>query len=91
MLPESDFSIFYMGKYVGWMKWLAKFFISMAMSAIGLNTNIVSLVKKGGKPIVLGFCCWTMISVVSIIDGTGPLSTDGASVKPKVKMQLFLT
>ena len=39
----------------------------MAMSAIGLNTNIVSLVKKGGKPIVLGFCCWTMISVVSII------------------------
>ena len=67
MLPESGFSIFYMGKYVGWMKWLAKFFISMAMSAIGLNTNIVSLVKKGGKPIVLGFCCWTMISVVSII------------------------
>ena len=67
MLPESGFSIFYMGKYVGWMKWLAKFFISMAMSAIGLNTNIVSLVKKGGKPIVLGFCCWTMISIVSII------------------------
>lgn len=66
-LPDSRFSIFYMGRFVAWMKWLAKFFISMAMSAIGLNTNIVSLVKKGGKPIALGFCCWTMISVVSIV------------------------
>lgn len=67
VLPESGFSIFYMGKFVSWMKWLAKFFISMAMSAIGLNTNIVNLVKKGGKPIALGFCCWTMISIVSIV------------------------
>ncbi len=67
ILPENGFSGFYLEKFVGWMKWLAKFFISMAMSAIGLNTNIVSLIKKGGKPIVLGFCCWTMISVVSII------------------------
>ena len=39
----------------------------IAMSAIGLNTNIVNLVKKGGKPIALGFCCWTMISIVSIV------------------------
>ena len=67
MLPESGFSTFYLGEFLTWMKWLAKFFISMAMSAIGLNTNIVSLVKKGGRPIALGFCCWTMISVVSII------------------------
>lgn len=67
ILPESGFSIFYMSKYVAWMKWLAKFFIAMAMSAIGLNTNIVSLIKKGGKPITLGFCCWAMISVVSIL------------------------
>lgn len=66
-LPKSGFSSFYMDKYVSWMKWVAKFFISMAMSAIGLNTNIVGLIKKGGKPIALGFCCWTMISVVSII------------------------
>ena len=48
------------------MKWLAKFFIAMAMCAIGLNTNIVQLVKKGGKPILMGFCCWVMISIVSI-------------------------
>ena len=49
------------------MKWLAKFFIAMAMGAIGLNTNIVSLVKNGGKPILLGFCCWVSISVVSVL------------------------
>lgn len=49
------------------MKWLAKFFIAMAMGAIGLGTNIVSLVKKGGKPIILGFCCWCSITAVSIV------------------------
>lgn len=54
LLPDSGFGIFYMDKYITWMKWLAKFFISITMSAIGLNTNIISLVKKGGKPIVLG-------------------------------------
>ena len=39
----------------------------MAMGAIGLGTNIVSLVKKGGKPIILGFCCWCSITAVSIV------------------------
>ena len=33
---------------------------------IGLNTNIVKLIKKGGKPITMGFCCWTMIATVSL-------------------------
>ena len=45
---------------------LSKFFIVMAMSAIGLNTNLVKLVKSGGKPIVMGFCCWISISAVSL-------------------------
>lgn len=49
------------------MKWLAKFFIAMAMCAIGLNTNIVNLIKKGGKPILLGFCCWAAVTVTSIL------------------------
>lgn len=48
------------------MKELSKFFIVMAMSAIGLNTDIVKLVKSGGKPILLGFVCWTCITLVSI-------------------------
>ena len=48
------------------MKWRSTFFISMAMGAIGLNTNIVKLIKSGAKPIILGFCCWIAISAVSI-------------------------
>lgn len=50
----------------GFLKQLSKFFIVMAMGAIGLNTNIVKLVKSGGKPILLGFICWIAITVVSI-------------------------
>ena len=48
------------------IKELSKFFIVMAMTAIGLNTNIVKLVKTGGKPIFLGFCCWISIACVSL-------------------------
>ena len=66
IMPESAFTVFYMGSFVKLMKWLAKFFIAMAMCAIGLNTNIVELVKKGGKPILMGLCCWIGITLVSI-------------------------
>lgn len=48
------------------LKQLSKFFIVMAMGAIGLNTNVVKLVKTGGKPILLGFVCWAAITAVSI-------------------------
>lgn len=51
----------------GFLKQLSKFFIVMAMGAIGLNTNIIKLVKSGGKPILLGFTCWIAITVVSIV------------------------
>lgn len=50
----------------GFLKQLSKFFIVMAMAAIGLNTDIVKLVKKGGKPILLGFLCWAAIVAVSL-------------------------
>lgn len=66
ILPESSFQTFYNANFVKAMKWLAKFFIAMAMSAIGLNTNIVTLIKKGGKPILMGLCCWIAITAVSI-------------------------
>ncbi len=49
------------------IKTLSKFFIVLAMSAIGLNTDIVKLVKTGGKPIFMGFCCWTVITGVSLL------------------------
>ena len=48
------------------LKELSKFFIVMAMGAIGFNTDIVKLVKTGGKPIFMGFCCWVGIAVVSL-------------------------
>ena len=48
-------------------KTLSKFFIVMAMTAIGLNTNIVKLVRTGGKPILLGFGCWISITAVSLL------------------------
>ena len=57
-VDNSVFSIF---------KTLSKFFIIMAMSAIGLNTNIVKLIKTGGKPILMGFCCWVGIALVSLL------------------------
>lgn len=48
------------------LKQLSKFFIVMAMAAIGLNTNIVKLVKSGVKPIAMGFACWAAIACVSL-------------------------
>lgn len=48
------------------LKNLSKFFIIMAMAAIGLNTNIIRLIKTGGKPILMGFCCWVGITCVSL-------------------------
>ena len=49
------------------LKDLSKFFIILAMGAIGLNTNIVELVRTGGKPLFLGFCCWVAITIVSLV------------------------
>ena len=57
-VPSSFFAPF---------KTLSKFLIIMAMAAIGLNTDIVKLVKSGGKPILLGFCCWAGITGVSLL------------------------
>lgn len=49
------------------LKELSKFFIIMAMGAIGFNTDVVKLVKSGAKPILLGFSCWVGITAVSLI------------------------
>ena len=48
------------------LKTLSKFFIVMAMAAIGLNTDVVKLVKTGGKPILMGATCWVCIALVSL-------------------------
>jgi len=49
------------------IKTLSKFFIVLAMAAIGLNTNVIKLVKTGGKPLIMGFCCWVGITGVSLV------------------------
>ena len=36
------------------LKELSKFLIIMAMAAIGLNSNVVQLIKTGGKPLLVG-------------------------------------
>ena len=45
---------------------LGKFMITMAMAAIGFNTDIKSLIKGGIKPILLGFICWIAVSLTSL-------------------------
>lgn len=66
IIPENGFVSVYNADFIPATKWLAKFFIAMAMCAIGLNTNIVNLIKKGGKPIIMGLVCWIMITLVSL-------------------------
>ncbi len=51
----------------GTLKQISKFFIVMAMGAIGFNSNLVKLVKTGGKSILLGFTCWAAITAVSLV------------------------
>ncbi len=45
---------------------VGKFVIVMAMASIGLNTNVVKLIKTGSKPILLGFICWVVLSLTSL-------------------------
>lgn len=52
----------------------------MAMAAIGLNTNIVKLIKSGAKPILLGFTCWVSITCMFIDASTFRIVIDGYSV-----------
>lgn len=48
-------------------KELSKFFIIMAMGSIGLNTNIIKLIKHSGFPILLGFLCWLGITFTTLV------------------------
>lgn len=46
---------------------LSKFLIMMAMAAIGLHSNVVKLLRSGGKVILLGGICWAGITAVSLV------------------------
>lgn len=57
-VPSSFFTPF---------KDVSKFFIVLAMAAIGFNTDLIKLVKTGGKPILMGLCCWIGVTGASLI------------------------
>jgi len=50
-----------------YFKSLSKFFIIMAMGAIGFKTDFIKLIKKGGKQILLGFSCCFVITLVILL------------------------
>ena len=49
------------------LKTTSKFLIVTAMAAVGLNSDIVKLIKTGGKPLFLGAVCWIAITAVSLV------------------------
>lgn len=55
--PETSHLLVEIGKYM----------IVMAMTAIGLNTNLKKLLTNGIRPICLGLSCWFVVAVVSLI------------------------
>ena len=49
------------------LKTLSRFFIVMAMAAIGFNTDIVKLFRTGGRPILMGLTCWIAVTATSLV------------------------
>ena len=49
------------------IKSLSKIFLSMAMAAIGLSTNLKELKNMGYRPFIVGFIAMTTVGFVSIL------------------------
>ena len=49
------------------IKFASKIFLTMAMSAIGLSTNLKDIKKMGYKPFVVGFVSMATVGLISII------------------------
>ena len=49
------------------IKDLAKIFLSMAMAAVGLSTNLRDLKTMGYKPFIVGFLAMIIVGLVSIV------------------------
>jgi uncharacterized membrane protein YadS len=45
----------------------AKIFLSMAMAAVGLSTNLKDLKSMGYKPFIVGFIAMVTVGLVSIV------------------------
>ena len=57
------------GKAAAGIKWTSKIILQTAVVLLGfgLNSNVVQLVKSGGRPLLLGGCCWIGITAVSLV------------------------
>ena len=55
------------GPSLNYLNLLGKFMIVMALSAIGLGSDIKEILKAGIKPLVLGVLVWFVVAVVSIV------------------------
>jgi len=49
------------------IKFFSKIFLTMAMAAIGLSTNLKDIKKMGYKPFIVGFIAMLTVGIVSII------------------------
>ncbi|MGU7966755.1 YeiH family protein [Streptococcus suis] len=49
------------------LKTLSKFIICMAMTAIGLRTNVLALVKNGRAALFVGLVCWLGVTVLTLV------------------------
>jgi len=52
---------------VNFIKSSSKVFLTMAMAAIGLSTNLKDLKSKGYKPFIVGFIGMATVGMVSIL------------------------
>ena len=49
------------------IKLFSKIFLTMAMAAIGLSTNLKDIKKMGYKPFIVGFVAMLTVGIVCII------------------------
>jgi uncharacterized integral membrane protein (TIGR00698 family) len=52
---------------INFIKGLSKIFLTMAMAAIGLSTNLKDIKSMGSKPFVVGFISMLTVGIVSIL------------------------
>ena len=53
--------------FVNTIKFSSKIFLTMAMAAIGLSTNLKDLNKMGYKPFIVGFVSLLTVGFVSLV------------------------
>ncbi len=53
-------------QWAGWLNAAGKFLIVVALSGIGLNTDIRKILRTGIRPLILGVCLWAIIGVLSL-------------------------